>query len=192
MVYIILFLQATSNLSGCYSFIGIALRTALRMGLHRNLPHAKLTAIESESRRRVFYVIRQMDTYVSALLGFPMSLRDDDVDQPMPTEVDDEYITKDGIVAPPPGTPSFFEACNAYSKLMGILTKVIQCIYPIKGLEQCIGNREGTKSTYMISYSEIKAIERDLQEWFEELPAYWRPSSDGPIEVVRYVACRQI
>lgn len=155
------------------------------MGLHRNLPHAKLTAIESESRRRVFYVIRQMDTYVSALLGFPMSLRDDDVDQPMPTEVDDEYITKDGILTPPPGTPSFFQACNAYSKLMEILTKVIRCIYPVKGLEQCINNREGTKSTYMISYSKIKAIEHDLQEWFAELPTHWRPSPDGPIEVVR-------
>ncbi|ERT01618.1 hypothetical protein HMPREF1624_02869 [Sporothrix schenckii ATCC 58251] len=186
LLFMILFLQATSNLSGCYSFVGIALRIALRMGLHRNLPHAKLTPIEHESRRRVFYVIRQMDTYVSALLGFPMALRDDDIDQPLPSEIDDEYITKDGILQPPPGTPSFFQASNAYTKLMEILAKVIKCVYPVKrGDCGAANNSETPTSSYMISYSKIKDIERELHAWYEHLPTYWRPNPDGPIEVIR-------
>lgn len=187
LVYLILFLQATSNLASCYSFIGIALRAALRMGLHRHLPHAKLTPIEHESRRRVFYVIRQMDTYISALLGFPILLRDEDIDQPMPTEVDDEYITKDRIITPPAGTPSFFQACNAYSRLMDIMAKVIKYIYPLKGIEECVTSGEGPSTTYMISYAKIKEIECDLKKWNEQLPSQWRPSPDGPIEVIRYV-----
>ncbi|KAL1909294.1 Gypsy retrotransposon integrase-like protein 1 [Sporothrix stenoceras] len=186
LLYMILFLQATSNLSGCYSFVGIALRAALRMGLHRNLPHAKLTPIEHESRRRVFYVIRQMDTYVSALLGFPMSLRDEDIDQPLPTEIDDEYITKDGIIQPPPGTPSFYQACNAYTKLMEILAKAIKCVYPVKRFAGgAANNSETPSSSYMVSYAKIKEIERELHAWYEQLPTHWRPSPDGPIEVIR-------
>ncbi|CAK7206415.1 Gypsy retrotransposon integrase-like protein 1 [Sporothrix eucalyptigena] len=186
LLYMILFLQATSNLSGCYSFVGIALRAALRMGLHRNLPHVKLTPIELETRRRVFYVIRQMDTYVSALLGFPMSLRDEDIDQPLPTEIDDEYITKDGILQPPPGTPSFYQACNAYTKLMEILAKIIKCVYPVRRVAEGVATiRETPRTSYQISYSKIKDIERELHAWYEQLPAYWRPSPDGPIEVIR-------
>lgn len=186
LVYMILFLQATSNISGCYAFLGIALRSSLRMGLHRHLSHAQIDPIEDETRRRVFHVVRQMDTYVSAILGFPLLLQDDDVDQPLPTEVDDDYITKDAIITPPPGTPSFFQAFNAHSKLMGILAKVVKHIYPLKGVEECL-SQGGAALTYMISYALIKDIERELQEWHEQLPIHWRPSPDGPIEVIRYV-----
>lgn len=182
----ILFIQSISNLSTCYGFVGIALRSALRMGLHRHLPHIKLNPIESETRKRVFYICRQMDTYVSALLGFPLLLNDEDIDQPLPTPVDDQFITKDAINTPPPGTPSFFEAFNAHVKLMDILGKVVKHIYPLKGIEQNEG--EGSKqpyASYMISYGKVKEMEKELQQWNEELPFAWRPDSEGPVEVVR-------
>lgn len=185
LVYMILFLQATSNISGCYAFLGIALRSSLRMGLHRHLAHEKITPIEDETRRRVFHVVRQMDIYISAILGFPLLLHDDDVDQPMPTEVDDEYITSEAILTPPSGTPSFFEAFNAHTRLMAILTKVVKYIYPVKAVEDCV-NQGRVNSRYMISYARIKEIEAELQEWHEQLPTHWRPSPDGPIEVIRY------
>jgi len=187
LVYMILFLQATSHVSGCYAFLGIALRSSLRMGLHRHLPHAKMSPIEDETRRRVFHVIRQLDTYVSAILGFPVLLHDEDVDQPQPTEVDDEYITEDAILAPPPGTPSFFQAFSAHSRLMAILRNIVKYIYPLKGVEECVMNGDRPNATYMISYARIKEIERELHQWYEELPIHWRPSPDGPIEVIRYV-----
>ncbi|TLS26731.1 hypothetical protein PpBr36_05173 [Pyricularia pennisetigena] len=187
LLFMILFLQATSNLSGCYAFLGIALRAALRMGLHRHLPHVHLTPIEDESRRRVFYAIRCMDTYVSALLGFPILLQDTDIDQPLPTEVDDEYITKDAILKPPPGKTSFFQAMNAHVRLMKILAKVIKDIYPMRGMDESVLKKKtnGASATYMISYSAIKAIELELQQWYEQLPINWRPSPEGPSEVIR-------
>lgn len=185
LLFIILFLQATSNLSGCYSFVGIALRSALRIGLHRHLQHEKLNTIEEEVRKRVFYVIRQMDIYVSTLLGFPLLLNVDDIDQPFPAEVDDEFITPTGILQPPIGTSSFFEAFNAHSQLMEILSKVTKYVYPMKGLGQSVMKDNKPTSTYLISYGRIKEIEAELHSWFERLPQNWRPSADGPIEVVR-------
>jgi hypothetical protein len=184
----LLFLQVTANISGCYAFVGIALRSAIRMGLHRRLPHAKLTPIEDESRKRAFFVIRQMDTYISAILGFPMMLRHEDVDQALPIEVDDEYITNEAILTPPPGTPSFFQAFNAQARLMEILEKVVRHIYPVKGMEESLRKKEeSTNATYVINYGRIREIERDLQDWYDRLPEYWRPSPDGPIEVIRCV-----
>ncbi|KAK4214513.1 putative transcriptional regulatory protein [Rhypophila decipiens] len=185
LLFMILFLQATSNMSGCYAFLGIALRSSLRMGLHRHLSHAKINPIEDETRRRVFHTVRQMDIYVSAILGFPLLLHDEDIDQPMPTEVDDEYITTETIIMPPPGTPSFLTGSNAHNKLMFILAKVIKYVYPLKGVEECVVEGAAPNATYMISYARIKEIERDLAEWYEQLPIYWRPSSEGPMEVIR-------
>lgn len=184
LLYLILFLQATSDMSGCYAFLGIALRSSLRMGLHRQLSHAKMTPIEDETRRRTFHAIRQLDFYVSAIMGFPLLLHDEDIDQPLPTEVDDEYITKDEILAPPPGTPSFFQAFNAHNKLMRILARVVRDIYPLKRMGEPV-NADGQNATFMISYSRIQEIERELQEWYEQLPIHWRPCPDGPIEVIR-------
>lgn len=185
LLFMILFLQATSNLSACYSFLGIALRAAMRMGLHRHLPHVELTPIEHESRRRVFYVIRMLDIYVSALLGFPVLLRDEDIDQRLPTEIDDEYITKDKMLTPPPGSSSIFEAFNAHANLMAIMKKVVEHVYPPKGLEECVTKGQRANATYMISYTKIKEIEGELQQWFEKLPSCWRPSPEGPIEIIR-------
>lgn len=186
LLFMILFIQSISNLSTCYGFVGIALRSALRMGLHRHLPHVKLNPIEAETRRRVFYICRQMDTYVSALLGFPLLLNDEDIDQPLPTPVDDQYITKDEIIIPPQGTPSFFEAFNAHVRLMDILGKVVKHIYPLKGIEQNEGESVGEPyASYMISYGKIKEMEKELQQWNEDLPVAWRPDSEGPVEFVR-------
>lgn len=187
LLFLILFLQATSNLSACYSLLGLALRIALRMGLHRDLPHVNFTPIIVEQRRRVFFFIRQMDTYVSALLGFPILLHSEDIDQQLPTEVDDEYITKDGVLTPPPDTPgSVFQAYNAHTRLMNILAKIIKRIYPLQGIEKCASKTDANpNATYMINYGHIKEIENDLQEWHEQLPTRWRPSSEGPIEVFR-------
>lgn len=180
----ILFLQATSNLSACYSFVGVALRSALRIGLHRNLQHEKISLLEQEIRRRVFYVIRQMDIYVSTMLGFPLLLNIDDIDQLYPTEVDDEYISSAGIVSPPPGTPSF-EAFNAQTRLMEILGKIAKHVYPMRGQVQPVFKGDKSSTTYLISYARIKEIESELQGWYERLPETWRPSPDGKIEVVR-------
>ncbi|KAI2638264.1 hypothetical protein GGS21DRAFT_510432 [Xylaria nigripes] len=186
LLFMILFLQSISNLSTCYGFVGIALRSALRMGLHRHLPHVKLDPIESETRRRVFYICRQMDTYVSALLGFPMLLNEDDIDQLLPTPVDDQFITKDGIANPPPGTPSYIEAFNAHVKLMDLLSKVVRHVYPLKRADPNVTDGdESQHASYMVSYARIKEMEEELQRWNEQLPFAWRPNSEGSVEVVR-------
>lgn len=184
----ILFVQSISNLSTCYGFVGIALRSALRMGLHRDIGDASFGPIEIETRKRVFYVCRQMDTYISALLGFPLLLHEDDIDQPLPAMVNDEYITATGILTPPPGTPSFFEAFNAHVKLMDILAKIVKNIYPVRSGPVPGSQEKASHASFMISYAKVRDMEEALQQWNEQLPMTWRPSSDGPPEVIRSVA----
>ncbi|KUJ21154.1 uncharacterized protein LY89DRAFT_665606 [Mollisia scopiformis] len=182
ILFMILFLQSSANLSTCYSYIGVALRSALRQGLHRSLLK-NFNPVELETRRRVFWVIRKMDTYVSVLLGFPQMLSNDDIDQELPLEVDDEYITKDGILEMPNGPSLLFQASNAHTRLMFTLAKVIKYIYPTKGLEESLqGN---SKSSYGINHAKIREIERDLAAWLDKLPMALRPGGDGPPNILR-------
>lgn len=180
ILFMIMFLQASANLSTCYSYIGIALRSALRMGLHRNLA-GNFNPIERETRKRVFWTIRKMDTYVSALLGFPKMLSEEDIDQELPMEVDDEYITKEAILPMPEGKISLYAACNAHTRLMAILSKVIKYIYPLRGVEE---SSRGSYS-YAISHARIREIERDLQDWLDKLPMGLKPGGEAAPEVLR-------
>jgi len=125
-----------------------------------------------------------MDTYVSALLGLPQLLSNDDIDQELPLEVDDEYITKEAIHPMPPGTTSLYAASNAHTRLMEILSKVVKYIYPTKGnLEP---STKGTTTTpYMISHRKIQEVERDLAEWLDKLPLALRPGGEGSADVLR-------
>ena len=55
----IIYLQCSARLSTCYSYIGIALRNALKEGLHRNLTifqnsKRKLNPIEEDTRKDCF------------------------------------------------------------------------------------------------------------------------------------------
>lgn len=108
----------------------------------------------------------------------------DDIDQELPIEIDDEYITKDSVIAMPPGKTSLlFAASNAHTRLMSTLAKVIKYIYPTKGLEQSL--QGSTKSSYVISHAKIREIERDLAGWLDKLPMALRPGGEGSPEVLR-------
>ena len=119
-----------------------------------------------------------MDIYVGALLGLPIMLNDDDIDQVYPMEVDDEYITIDSIRPMPPGHFSGMAAANAQTNLVEILTKTVKYIYPIKTPD----NKGGP---YVVSHARIREIEQDLQAWMESLPMTLRPGGEVPPDVAR-------
>lgn len=180
IVFMIQFLQSSAKLSTCYAYIGVALRAALRMGLHRSF-NVHFNPIEAEIRKRLFWTIRKMDTYVGAMLGLPNFLADEEVDQDWPTEVDDEYITETEIRPMPEGKISVIAASNAHTKIVQVLAKICRNVYPIKGTQ----SSTKTSVTYTVSYSQIREIEQDLQRWLEELPLALRPGGEGPPIIIR-------
>lgn len=176
----ILFLQSSANISTCYSYIGIALRASLRLGLHRSVS-ANFNPIELETRKRVFWVVRKMDVHVSTILGLPSMLSEDDIDQEYPQAVDDEFITAERILPVPLNHITLMAGVNAHIRLGRIVMKVLKYIYPIK-----IAN-QSANHTYMVSHSKIRELERDLQAWHEDLPDSFRPGGDAPPHIERCV-----
>ncbi|KAF9889105.1 hypothetical protein FE257_008082 [Aspergillus nanangensis] len=171
--FMVLFLQSSAKLSTCYSYVGIGLRSALRLGLHRSVT-ANFNPLEQELRKRVFWVIRKMDVYVSTLLGLPQMLSDDDIDQEYPMAVDGEFITSEGILPTPKNYTALMAGANAHTRLSNIILKVVKYIYPVKHAQ----HRSKSDLRYVVSHSKIREIERDLQAWMEELPAALRPGTE--------------
>ncbi|KAK7185043.1 fungal specific transcription factor [Paraphaeosphaeria sporulosa] len=180
IVFMIQFLQSTAKLSTCYSYIGVALRSAIRMGMHRSF-NVNFTPIEAETRKRLFWAIWRMDTYVGAMLGLPHFIEDDDVDQDYPTEVDDEYITETEILAMPEGKISIMHASNAHVKIVRILSKICKYVYPTKGTQS--GGKHSV--TYSVSYAKIREIEQSMQQWLDELPMALKPGGEAPPIILR-------
>ncbi|KAF2854085.1 hypothetical protein T440DRAFT_486702 [Plenodomus tracheiphilus IPT5] len=180
IVFMIQFLQSSAKLNTCYAYIGVALRSALRMGLHRSF-NGNFTPIEAETRKRLFWVIRRMDTYVGAMLGLPRFLEDEDIDQEWPLEVDDEYITETEVLPMPAGSISVMAAFNAHTRIVQVLNKICKYVYPIKG------SHAGGKNavTYTVSYSKIRELERDLAQWLDELPMALKPGGEAPPIIIR-------
>lgn len=183
VIMMVLFLQSSARMSTCYSFVGIALSASVRMGLHRSLPDTAFDPIERETRRRVFWTVRKMDTYVGALLGLPRGIADEDIDQDMPTDVDDECITSDAILPQPKGVMPAIVAANAHCRLLQIMAKMVKYVYPLKGVEASV---TGKQSNYSVSSSKLHEIEQDLQAWLENLPMQLRPGGDTPRELRKY------
>ena len=181
ILLMIIFLQSSAKLATCYSYIGIALHSAVRMGLHRSISR-NFNPIELETRKRIFWQIRKMDLYVAALLGLPLMLSDDDIDQELPAEVDDEYITVEKILPMPVGEVPLVSGINAHTRLTRILQKVVRYIYPLKGLEH---SQNRSDHSYVVSHVRIKEIEQDLQKWMESLPAFLRPGVEVSPDLVR-------
>ena len=160
IIFMIIFLQSSTELCACYPYIGIALRAALHLGLHRNI-QGNFNPIERELRKRTFWTIRSMDVYVSTRRGLPISVDSDDIDQEYPLEIDDEFITQVGILPMPSSRTSLIAGANAQNRLLDIIIEVVKTVYPVK-VARC---QEKPDHTYMVSYSKIQEIEVSLQAW---------------------------
>lgn len=178
VMFMILFLQGTAKLSTCYAYVGVALRACCRLGMHRKIVD-KFDRVEQEERKRLFWQVRKLDVYVGAMLGLPLMLSNDDIDQDLPTETFDDHVTPGGLL--PISTDAFplMKASNAHSRLLRILQKVVVYIYPTKCPDQ---NGSGEA---MISHSLIRELEQDLQNWMDELPMQLRPSETANHELAR-------
>lgn len=185
IVMMIIFLQCSARLSTCYSYIGVALRSALRAGLHRKVAYS-FNPIELETRKRLFWTIRKMDIYVNAMLGLPRSIAEEDFDQELPEEIDDENITEDGYFPQKEGKLSSAGIANAHTRLLTILSHIMKHIYPVKqdtSAEALKGNN--TAPLYNVAHAKVAEMEAEIKQWLESLPEELKPGANPPPEYLK-------
>ncbi|CAI7647117.1 unnamed protein product [Penicillium manginii] len=68
----------------CYNYLGLALRIAIGLGLHRKSAGPALFPSLSEAHNRVFWTIYSIERQVALSLGYPETLQTKDIDCPLP------------------------------------------------------------------------------------------------------------
>ncbi|OBT85724.1 hypothetical protein VE02_05228 [Pseudogymnoascus sp. 03VT05] len=146
-----------------YLLIGIAVRLALRMGLHRDPAKVggNLTPYQGEMRRRLWHILVQVDLLCSFLLGLPVTTHAIESDTAYPRNLRDEDFDENSTELPPSRpeteiTPMSYTICK--SRICEVFGKV-----------GVLANRMS-----LPLYDEVMALDRVLQEAEAGVPEFIR------------------
>lgn len=152
------YLQGTQHAVQTWTTHGLAVKTALSIGLHSKAASAKFPVVEREMRKRTWYGCIVLDRSLSMTFGRPSAIPEDYVrlDLPMPIVGDREG----GLSA------SFFSATVT---LYRILWKIIASVYG--------HNIEHEDISTPDLMTRILQLEQDLDDWRNSLPQQLRITS---------------
>ncbi|CAG8503132.1 9587_t:CDS:2 [Paraglomus occultum] len=139
--------------SRSWLYTGLAIRMAQDMGLHRDSSKWNLDARQAEIRKRLWWACFVSDRIVSAGLGRPVVIQEQDFDVPLPVSG-----------ALPEDDPIGIEAWVKTIQLTAILGRVIQHVYCIKSKTISSPNSE----------SILAELDDELNQWLDSLPDYMR------------------
>lgn len=135
-----------------YYLASSAVRSAIVMGLHRNIPESQLPdRAAREHRIRIWWTAYSLDRLWASKMGHPVSVQDDDVgvdlpsnaglsDADLPDFLDDEYT-------------------NAFIRLARLSKQIISSIYSRKATNVAFSQR-------------VQTTLKDLRGWVENLPKH--------------------
>lgn len=105
---------------------GRANQLALAMRLNEESSYVGLDPVESEIRRRIYWLLFQADKSTACLRARVIGLRlDDAAGLLLPSEVDDEQITPTGIMPQPPEKTPLISGFNIVTNLFRILNDAL-------------------------------------------------------------------
>ncbi|KAG7095034.1 hypothetical protein E1B28_005825 [Marasmius oreades] len=166
------------RLSRAAALLSEAITISFDTGLHRSSDTYDLfDPIEDEVRKRTFWCVYVWDKQLSAHFGRPPIVRLKDCDVSEPAPVDDEYITKDGLGTPPPGTECRMEAFIHFLKITMVLESVLDMPIPRPGsspfMKRVASVLVGSKGS-----NELRDEEALLDEIHNNIPPYWAQTPD--------------
>ena len=95
-------LRALPKPGACWMMTSTTLNLAIELGLHRSIQSwapasRKISVLEVELRKRIFWSVLVIHIIISGKLGRPMALREEDFDVELPREISDNQLSENGI-----------------------------------------------------------------------------------------------
>ncbi|KAJ5628554.1 C6 transcription factor [Penicillium lividum] len=100
MVLLVIYHLRTASSHGMWYMIGLAMRTAIDLGLHRKANESNLDPFSVQMRRRLFWSVYFLERGVAMSLGRPFSVSDRHIDLDLPLDVDDDVEDPALLTAP--------------------------------------------------------------------------------------------
>ncbi|KAJ5674961.1 C6 transcription factor [Penicillium maclennaniae] len=102
MVLLVVYHLRTASSHGMWYMIGLAMRTAIDLGLHRKANEINMDPFTTQIRRRLFWVVYYLERVVSMSLGRPFSISDRHIDLDLPVDVEDDTLDPALLTNPQP------------------------------------------------------------------------------------------
>lgn len=168
------------KLSKAAALLAEAVTMCIDAGLHRSADTYDLfDPIEDEVRKRTFWCVYIWDKQLSAHFGRPSMLRLRDCDVSEPAPVDDEFITRDGLGTPPPGTECRLSAFIVSLRIMVVLEAVLD-VPPARQSEDSFSFL--LRATNVLSgvrrFKEMREEEALMDDIHRNIPTYWAHSPE--------------
>jgi len=133
------------------------------MGLHQeNTPKAEKTwdPVALDERRRLFWCTYSLDRQVCVYLGRPFGMSDDAIKTPFPVDVDDEFITANGILPQPLGRKSSRTISLHMFGIRRLQSEIQQILYQTTEIPRRFQTLEIWR----------RDMEARLQHWYDTTP----------------------
>ncbi|OSC99411.1 hypothetical protein PYCCODRAFT_1373263 [Trametes coccinea BRFM310] len=156
----------------CWTLLGVGLRAAQDIGIHRQKTYQSMSKPEAESWKRAFWCLLSLDRHLGFGLGRPCALQDEDFDVEPLTECDDEYWftgNPETDFQQPAGKPSKITYMNCLSRLLQILAFASRTIYSINKSKLLLGF-VGHEWEERI----VAELDSALNRWIDTVPDHLR------------------
>ncbi|KAI0644481.1 fungal-specific transcription factor domain-containing protein [Trametes meyenii] len=161
-----------SSPHNCWTLIGLGLRVAQDVGIHRKKTYSTMSRVEGELWKRAFWCLVAFDRVTSFTMGRACALQDEDFDVDPVEECDDEYwVTEDPEMAfkQPPGKPCKVTFINSLNSLLQILAFASRTIYTINKSKALLGF-VGEEWEERI----VAELDSALNKWIDTVPDHLR------------------
>lgn len=162
---------------GNWVLIGVVIRIALRMGLHRDPSHwPNIRPLQAELRRRIWIALYQMDYFTSTQIGLPRIIKDSQCDTRPPAHLFDDDIGFEHDEIPPERT------LTDYSPLLHIIQRnsIIKVSAEIYDAAEVV---PPTSATIAVLRAKLQKAIDDLPEWLKYKPLE-TAIADSPVTIL--------
>ncbi|KAF1846974.1 uncharacterized protein K460DRAFT_279594 [Cucurbitaria berberidis CBS 394.84] len=159
-----------------WNLLGLAVRTALSLALHRELPHWNISLLEREMRRRVWWGLYIFDSGASTTFGRAIMLPDQDsMNVHLVLNVDDESLTPNTVELPPEsGEPTLYSSLKAQSQFHMCTNHISNRLLAEPGL----------------SAEAALGLNASMDAWTNTLPLYLQPLPQPSCQLRWYLFAR--
>lgn len=154
------YLQCSNAPDECWNVLGLAIRIAYGLELHR--PPADDDKFNAkETKKRVWYACFTLDKLLSMIYGRPAATSSSEFTCPLPEDLDDDCIYEDRILYPTPKRASSMSFSIEVSKLYRILESATR-----------LSDIETTSGEALAQL--VLSLDEKYQKWYSELPPQLR------------------
>ena len=174
------FVLSKDDQMNCYLMIGVAVRLAMRIGLHRDSDNVagNLTPYQGEYRRRVWHLLTQIDLLVSFHIGLPPMVQTVNSDTQIPRNLRDEDFDEETIELPP-SRPETERTVMSYTLAKGRIARVFGRV------------AEQANLLILPDFDEVMRLDQQLHEAFAQVPSFLRvipmelSITDSPMHIIQ-------